>query len=41
MNGSPVTAAVSLAAIRELGLEAGKEALAVIKAASVMIGIDG
>ena len=38
VNGTPVT--ISLAAIRELGLEVGKKAYAVIKATSVMIGID-
>ena len=40
VNGTPVTATISLAALRELGLESGKDALAVIKATSVMIGID-
>ena len=33
-----VTATISNAAVSELGLEAGKEATAVIKATSVMIG---
>lgn len=39
-GGNVVTATVSLAAVKELGLEEGKEAYAVIKATSVMIGID-
>ena len=40
VNGAPVTATISMAAIRELGLEPGKKAYAVIKATSVMVGID-
>ena len=40
VNGTPVTATISNNAVDELGLESGKEALAVIKATSVMIGID-
>ena len=39
MNGAPVTATISLAAIRELGLEVGKKAYAVIKATEVMVGL--
>ena len=39
VNGTPVTATISLAAIRELGLEAGKKAYAVIKATEVMVGL--
>lgn len=39
-GGNVVTATVSLAAVKELGLEEGKEAYAVIKATSVMVGID-
>ncbi len=41
VNGTPVTATISLAAIRELGLEAGKKAYAVIKATEVMVGLGG
>ena len=39
VNGTPVTATISLAAIRELGLEPGKKAYAVIKATEVMVGL--
>ena len=39
VNGTPVTATISLAAIRELGLEPGKKACAVIKATEVMVGL--
>ena len=39
VNGSPVTATISLAVIRELGLEVGKKACAVIKATEVMVGL--
>ena len=39
VNGTPVSATISLAAIRELGLEAGKTAYAVIKATEVMVGL--
>ena len=39
VNGTPVTATISLAAIRELGLEVGKKAYAVIKATEVMVGL--
>ena len=35
-----ISATISMSAIKELGLEAGKEATAVIKATSVMVGID-
>lgn len=38
VNGAPVTATISMAAIRELGLEPGKKAYAVIKATEVMVG---
>lgn len=31
---------ISLASIQELGLEVGKEAYAVIRATSVMVGVD-
>lgn len=39
VNGSPVSATISMAAIRELGLEQGKQAYAVIKATEVMVGL--
>ena len=39
VNGTPVSATISLAAIRELGLEVGKKAYAVIKATEVMVGL--
>ena len=35
-----ISATISMAAIRELGLAAGKEAVAVIKATSVMVGVE-
>ena len=41
IGGSNVmSATISMNAIRELGLEVGKEAYAVVKATSVMVGID-
>ena len=39
-GGDIITATISLASVRNLGLEIGKEAYAVIKATSVMVGID-
>ncbi len=39
VNGTPITATISMAAIRELGLEPGKPAYAVIKATEVMVGL--
>ncbi len=38
VNGTPVSATISMAAISELGLEIGKPAYAVIKATEVMVG---
>ena len=38
VNGTPVSATISMNAIRELGLEPGKKAYAVIKATEVMVG---
>ena len=38
VNGTPVSATISMSAISELGLEAGKTAYAVIKATEVMVG---
>jgi molybdopterin-binding protein len=40
-GGNNISATISMDAIRELGLRVGGEAYAVIKATSVMIGIDG
>ena len=39
VGGSPVSATISMAAIRELELAPGKRAYAVIKATEVMVGI--
>ena len=38
VNGTPVSATISMNAIRELGLAPGKKAYAVIKATEVMVG---
>ena len=38
VNGTPVSATISMSAIHELGLEVGKKAYAVIKATEVMVG---
>ena len=37
VNGTPITATISMNAIKELGLETGKAAVAVIKATEVMV----
>lgn len=39
-GGNRITATISMNAIRELELAVGKDAYAVIKATSVMVGID-
>ena len=39
VNGTPVSATISMAAIKDLGLEPGKKAYAVIKATEVMVGL--
>ena len=39
-GGDLITATISLSAIQELDLAVGKEAYAVIKATSVMVGVD-
>ena len=39
-GGNTISATISMAAIKELGLEVGKEAVAVIKATSVMVGVE-
>ena len=38
VNGTPVSATISMASIKELGLAVGKPAYAVIKATEVMVG---
>ena len=39
-GGNIVTSTISMGSIRELGLKAGGTAYAVIKATSVMVGVD-
>jgi len=39
-GGNSMTATISMASVQELGLTVGKEAYAVVKATSVMVGID-
>ena len=39
-GGNVLSSTVSLAAVKELNLEVGKEAYAIIKATSVMIGVE-
>ena len=39
-NGNVISATISMSAIKELGLQVGKEAYAIIKATSVMVGVD-
>lgn len=39
-GGNQISSTISMSAIKELGLAVGKEAYAVIKATSVMVGID-
>ena len=39
-GGNVMSATISMAAIRELQLKVGSEAYAVVKATSVMVGID-
>lgn len=38
-GGNVISATVSLESIKELGIEEGKKAVAIIKATSVMIGV--
>ena len=40
-GGHTITATISMAAVKDLGLAVGKDAVAVIKATSVMFGING
>lgn len=39
-GGNVISSTISMGSIRELGLEKGKEAYAIIKATSVIVGID-
>lgn len=39
-GGNVISSVITMASIKELGLQVGKDAYAVIKASSVMIGID-
>ena len=39
-GGNKMSATISLEAVKELGLVVGKEAYALVKATSVMVGID-
>jgi molybdopterin-binding protein len=39
-GGNKISATISMDAIKELGLKVGSDAYAIIKATSVMIGID-
>lgn len=39
-GGNVISSTISMAAVQELGLEVGKPAYAVIKATSVMVGVD-
>ena len=39
-GGNVMSATISMNAIKELGLVVGKEAYAVVKATSVMVGVD-
>lgn len=39
-GGNTISSTISMASIEELGIAVGKEAYAVIKATSVMVGVD-
>lgn len=39
-GGDVITATISMGSVKRLGLAVGKEAYAVIKATSVMVGVD-
>ena len=41
VKGTPITATISMSAIKELGLAEGKDAVAVIKATEVMVATGG
>lgn len=40
VGGERITATISMGSLKDLGLEVGKEAYAIVKASSVMIGVD-
>jgi len=40
VGGQPITSVVTIEAVRELGLKVGSEAVAVIKADHVMLGVE-
>lgn len=40
LGGDALVATISMDSIKSLGLEVGKEAIAVVKATSVMVGVD-
>ena len=40
VNGNAIVADITMDSIRNLGLEVGKEAYAVVKATSVMVAVD-
>jgi molybdopterin-binding protein len=40
VNGMRIVASVTVEAVRELGIEAGKDVTAVIKASDVMLAVD-
>ncbi|RDF11301.1 molybdenum-pterin-binding protein [Haemophilus paraphrohaemolyticus] len=39
-GGNVITSTISISAVKELGLEVGKDAYAIVKATSVMIGVE-
>ena len=39
-GGNTITSSITMNAIKELGLQVGKTAYAVVKATSVMVGVD-
>lgn len=39
-GGNVISATISLDAVKELGLEEGKDAYAIVKATSVMVGVE-
>ncbi len=40
-NGNKITSMISVEAVKELNIQVGSQVVAVIKASSVMLGIDG
>lgn len=39
-NGNKISSSITMNAVKELGLKVGGEAYAIVKASSVMIGVD-